>query len=137
MTDNKDGITVSALLVTRKNISGETEILNVLAHNKHKYGFPGGKLNEGETPEEAVIRETEEELGVKPLTITYRDTFAALTPEGRHLTMHVFTGEIPEKIAPTNEIAELHWLTYRQMEVSAHLLTPMTATHIMSLLKKL
>ena len=31
----------------------------------HYFTFPGGGVNEGETPEEAVVREVHEELGVK------------------------------------------------------------------------
>lgn len=128
---------VSALIVTRKNEGGFTEILNVLAHNKNKYGFPGGKLEAGESPEEAVIRETEEELGVKPTNLIYKDTYSALTPEGRGIEMSVFVGEVSADIAPTNEIAELHWLTYDQMADKLDLLTPMTIEHIMPMLKSL
>jgi len=31
---------------------------------KHYFAFPGGGIDEGETPEQAAIRETEEELGI-------------------------------------------------------------------------
>lgn len=137
MIDTKNPIVVSALIVTRKNDAGQTEILNVLAHNKDKYGFPGGKLDEGETPEQAVIRETEEELGAIPTNIEYKDTFTALTPDGRGIEMHVFTGRVSSNIAPNNEIAELHWLTYEQMDARHDLLTPMTIEYVMPLLKSL
>lgn len=138
MPDNSDApLTVSALIVTRRNDDGVTEILNVLAHNKDKYGFPGGKLEAGESPEDAVIRETEEELGVKPTHVVYKDTYTALTPEGRGIEMSVFTGEVSGDIKPTNEIAELHWLTYEQMADDLDLLTPMTIDHVMPMLKTL
>lgn len=128
---------VSALIVTRTNKEREVEILNVLAHNKNKYGFPGGKLDEGETPEQAVLRETEEELGVTPTNLKFNATFQSLTPEGRGITMHVFTGNVSNDIKPTSEIAELHWLTYKQMSDIPALLTPMTIDHIMPILKTL
>ena len=128
---------VSALIVTRKKSGQPLEILNVLAHNKTKYGFPGGKLEEGESPEDAVIRETEEELGVSPTNLVYQATYETLTPEGRGIKMFVFTGNVTEDIAPTNEIAELHWLTYEQMLSSFELLTPMTIEHVLPLIKSL
>ncbi len=37
-----------------------------------KLNGPGGKLKEGETKEEAAVRETEEEIGVTPLDLEYR-----------------------------------------------------------------
>ncbi len=137
MIDTEKPIVVSAPIVTRKNKDGQTEILNVLAHNKDKYGFPGGKLNDGETPEQAVIRETEEELGATPTNIEYKDTFTALTPDGRGIEMHIFTGRVSSEITPNNEIAELHWLTYEQMDTRHDILTPLTIEHVMPLLEKL
>ena len=128
---------VSALIVTRTKLNQPLEVLNVLAHNKTKFGFPGGKLEETESPLQAVLRETEEELGVTPTSVAYRDTYESLTPEGREIKMHVFTGNVSEDISPTNEIAELHWLTYEQMVSNLDTLTPMTIEHILPLIKSL
>lgn len=135
--DINSPLQVSALIVTRKTDDKPLEILNVLAYNKTKYGFPGGKLEDAESPEDAVVRETEEELGVTPTNIVYKETFEALTPEGRGIKMFVFTGNVSDHIAPTNEIAELHWLTYDQMTSNLDLLTPMTIEHVLPLIKSL
>lgn len=107
MNPSNQPLTVSALIVVRED-HGKREILNVKAYNKTKYGFPGGKIEPDETPKQAVIRETEEELGVTPHNLTYIGFFEAHTPEGRGIQMHVFTGDVSEDIAPTREIAELH-----------------------------
>lgn len=135
--DSSTPLVVSALIVTRINDSGDTEILNVLAHNKDKYGFPGGKIEAGESPAEAVVRETEEELGVKPTDIVYKDTYFALTPEGREIKMFVYFGNVTDNIKPTNEISQLHWLTYEQMTSNLSLLTPMTIEHILPVLRSI
>jgi len=36
-----------------------------------KWGFPGGGIDEGETPLEAVIRECEEEIGIEPIDLSF------------------------------------------------------------------
>lgn len=132
---SSEPIEVSALLVIRSHTSERSEILNVLAYNKTKYGFPGGKLEKGESPEAAVIRETEEELGVTPTDIVYINTFKAFTPEGREIKMHVFTGHVSKGIVPSAEIKELHWLTYEDMTKNMDVLTPMTIDHVLPILK--
>lgn len=137
MDKSQTPLLVSALIVTRKNDDGATEILNVLAHNKTKYGFPGGKVEDGETPEQAVIRETIEELGVEPIDIVPKGMYSALTPEGRKIDMYVFTGSASGDIGPNAEIAELHWLTYQQMSENLDILTPMTIEHVLPLLKEM
>ncbi len=137
MTDTQRPLLVSALIVTRKNDNGVTEILNVLAHGKTRYGFPGGKIEKDETPEQAVMRETIEELGARPTGITYIGLYSALTSEGRKIDMHVFTGSVSGDIGPNAEIAELHWLTYQQMSENLDLLTPITIEHVLPILKKL
>lgn len=126
---------VSALIASRQNPHGETEFLNVRARDKTKYGFPGGKIETCETPEQAVVRETIEELGAEPTDLDLVGKYSSFTPEGRKIDMYVFTGSIPDDISPQAEIAELHWLTYEQMTERSDLLTPMTIEHVLSLLK--
>jgi mutator protein MutT len=135
--DDKAPLRVSALIVTRSIDNNPVEVLNVLAHNKTKFGFPGGKLEEAESPEDAVIRETEEELGVTPTNIEFKGVYEALTTEDRGIQMYVYTGKVTSDITPTNEIAEIHWLSYEQMVNNIGLLTPMTIEHILPMIKDL
>lgn len=60
----------AVLIVLRKNLAQEIEVLLTqramhLKHHKGQISFPGGKLELGERAEEAALRETHEEVGLK------------------------------------------------------------------------
>jgi 8-oxo-dGTP diphosphatase len=51
---------VSAVVLNKKS-----EVLLIQRHDLRTWVFPGGRINEGENPEEAVKREVEEETGIE------------------------------------------------------------------------
>lgn len=79
--------------------------------------FPGGKLEEGESPEESLIREIQEELGmvisiIEPLSISkFNYTSEDLTVELIPFTCHWVSGEIQ-----ILEHEEVQWLTLNEMD---------------------
>ena len=52
--------------------------------------IPGGKIELGETPEEAVKREVQEELGVSLKSFIELDTFEDVTLSGNYYVFHAF-----------------------------------------------
>jgi 8-oxo-dGTP diphosphatase len=73
--------------------------------------FPGGKIEEGETPETTLIREMREELGI----IVRADclaplTFASHDYETFHLLMPLYVCRRWEGIVSANEQQELAWV---------------------------
>lgn len=56
------------------------------AHMANKWEFPGGKIESGETPEQALVRELQEEVGITPIGATLFDKLEYQFPD-RHITL--------------------------------------------------
>jgi 8-oxo-dGTP diphosphatase len=78
--------------------------------------FPGGKADPGETPEESLIRELHEELGIviKPACLAPL-TFASHTYETFHLLMPLFICRRYEGIPRGMEGQVLKWVRPKDM----------------------
>ncbi|WP_303131657.1 (deoxy)nucleoside triphosphate pyrophosphohydrolase [uncultured Olsenella sp.] len=79
-------------------------------HGMERWEFPGGKVEEGESREEALRREVREELGCELSTIWYLDSVDYEYP-GFHLDMDCFVCSLAEGEDPVlREHRELRWL---------------------------
>jgi len=77
------------LPITKK---GELLIQDRRGHKPPPWGFFGGSVEEGESPTEAVIREIEEELGIKLSedAVEYKGEFPGSERDGYLYKNHVF-----------------------------------------------
>ena len=71
-----------------RNAEGEIYITQRAAdaHMAHKWEFPGGKIEAQESPEQAVIRELQEEVGITATSLHQFDKLEYQFPD-RHITL--------------------------------------------------
>ena len=77
--------------------------------------FVGGKVEAGETKEEALIRECQEELGI---TVAVEDVFMEVTHEYPDLTVHLtlFNARIAEGVPRKLEHNDIRWITVEEID---------------------
>lgn len=78
--------------------------------------FPGGKIEDGETPEASLIRELDEELGINVTEACLAPlTFASHTYEQFHLLMPLYVCRKWEGIVRPMEGQALKWVRPSEM----------------------
>ena len=78
--------------------------------------FPGGKVEPGETPEETLIRELQEEIGITTKVACLAPlTFASHTYDDFHLLMQLYVCRRFEGIARGLEGQALKWVRPKDM----------------------
>lgn len=99
----------AGLIVTKNN-----QLLLAYSKNKNAWYLPGGKIDKGETSQEALIREIREELNIN-LKVdkieSYRHVSAPAYGENPELIMEqdTFRYNLTEEIQPSHEIAAVKY----------------------------
>jgi 8-oxo-dGTP pyrophosphatase MutT (NUDIX family) len=93
---------------------GEGRILVVRKRGTSKYMLPGGKIEAGESPAQAAVRELHEEVGaeLEPDSLTFLGewTAPAANETGRTVHGHIFEHPWLDGLAVRAEIEDLLWL---------------------------
>ena len=77
--------------------------------------FPGGKIEEGETPEESLIRELMEEMNIKVRVKAYVGESVYDYGEGKVISLKGFTAEIVEGDIKLTDHDEYKWVTLEEI----------------------
>lgn len=92
-------------------------LLVARSRNKKAFYLPGGKIEAGESPEDALRREVREELGIglaDPAVLKRYVAPAYGEGEGAMVDMTCFTARLLGTPQPMGEIAELTYVTHEE-----------------------
>ena len=111
-------VRVVAAIIKAMNETGEPIIFATQrGYGAFKGGweFPGGKIEEGETPEEALVREIKEELETEIVVGEWINTIEYDYPTF-HLSMDCFWAEIISGELVLKEHTAAKWLTKEELD---------------------
>lgn len=97
-------------------------ILSISRRNdKTKFGLPGGKCEENETPADAAIRETAEETSVlvSECEWIYTREEPRHSPEGQDFECHCFYAHKWQGEPTNSEEGEVKWLTVKELTTTS------------------
>ncbi|MDE5588669.1 MAG: (deoxy)nucleoside triphosphate pyrophosphohydrolase [Acetatifactor sp.] len=111
-------VRVVAAIIKATNEKGESVIFATqrgYGDFKGGWEFPGGKIEEGETPQQALVREIEEELETEIVVGELLDTIEYDYPTF-HLSMDCFWAEILSGDLVLKEHEAAKWLTKDKLD---------------------
>ena len=131
----KPDFVVSAVVLR----DGDGRILVVRKRGTTRYMLPGGKIEKGETPAQAAIRELHEEVGAEldPASLNFLGewTAPAANEPGHSVHGHIFEHPWIQGLAVRAEIEDLLWLHPDEMSRRDDL-APLLVTRVLPALTK-
>ncbi|TRB01609.1 MULTISPECIES: NUDIX domain-containing protein [Rhizobium/Agrobacterium group] len=109
-TEAKREIIIAAAVL----LNERRQMLVVRKRGTTQFMQPGGKIDPGETPEQALRRELAEEIGLTlpDHAVHYEGVFReeAANEPGADVVAHAFTARLHTEVLPQAEIEEVRWL---------------------------
>jgi 8-oxo-dGTP diphosphatase len=122
-------INKSALLLF-KTIGDTRYLMMVRESTKEFLLLPGGKQEADETIKQALRREIKEELSCNVTNVRFLEAVTGVTPDGKPLTISLFTGKLDGTPKPASEIEEIVWISHKDIAKFDKILTPITLAEI-------
>lgn len=102
----------------------DRKVLETKSRGKDTWYIPGGKRDDGESDEQALIREVKEELNVDidPATIVHYGTFEAQAhgkPEGTLVRMTCYQAKYRGELTPNAEVEMMDWFDYSKKKLTS------------------
>jgi len=113
---HKHIVAMTAILVSKNKVlviqRGKDEIAF-----PDKWGFPGGKIEQGETPTECLKREVMEEVGIEADNFTYMRDYTFMRPDGHNVVgLAFFTNTNIEEVKLHSDFQEFRWVTLEELK---------------------
>ncbi|WP_454701160.1 NUDIX hydrolase [Agrobacterium burrii] len=109
-TEAKREIIIAAAVL----LNERRQMLVVRKRGTTQFMQPGGKIDPGETPQQALHRELAEEIGLTlpDHAVRYEGVFReeAANEPGADVVAHAFTARLHTEVLPQAEIEEVRWL---------------------------
>ena len=106
---------VAAVIMHNQKILCVQRGENKLEYISKKFEFPGGKMEEGETKKQTIIREIKEELNMDIIPIKELKTVEHEYPDF-NLKMHSFISECLSTAVFLSEHIDYKWLSVSELE---------------------
>jgi 8-oxo-dGTP pyrophosphatase MutT (NUDIX family) len=103
---------MAAVLVPLFEADGQARVLltrrtTTMRHHQGDVAFPGGRVDEGEAPRDAALREAQEEIGLEPSAVEIMGELDRLTTVVSRFVIVPFVGRLPERPVTTPNPAEI------------------------------
>jgi 8-oxo-dGTP pyrophosphatase MutT (NUDIX family) len=109
----KPDVRAAGGIVHRRRPDGTVEVLVIHRPEYEDWTLPKGKLDPGETAEQAAVREVEEETGIKASLGAHAGSTEYYDRHGRSKRVDYWLmdpEEVPDEFTPNSEVDEIRWL---------------------------